>query len=85
MGTTDTGVNPNLVVYPFMWKLNLALFVVVPSNHNREISSQILCDLIMITKFTALHAHFSILQRFEEEKRVNTYTTVKPVFSTEPT
>ena len=83
MGATATAVKPNLVVYPFMWKLNLAHFV--PSNHNRKISSQILCVLIMITKFTALHAHFSILQRFEEEKRLNTYTTVKPVFGTEPT
>ena len=67
MGTTATGVKPNLVVYPFMWILNLAYFV--PSDHNRKISSQILCMLIMITKFTALHAHFSILQRFEEEKK----------------
>ena len=67
MGTTATGVKPNLVVYPFMWKLKLAHFV--PSNHNWKIFSQILCVLIMITKFTALHAHFSILQRFEEEKK----------------
>ena len=67
MGTTATGVKPNLVVYPFMWELNLAHFV--QSNHNRKISSQILCVLMMITKFTALHAQFSILQSFEEEKK----------------